>query len=203
MQKIEHSIENGIAYTFINGTRGTLNHVDALTILDASTRMPDGGVYLETGSYLGCSALIAALHSTCTVYAHDIWVTDWSELRGAPPPEVKDYFYEFYATVKSNQMVGRIIPIRGNSAYTVGIHDNFSVDLAFVDGDHSYQGCLDDLNAVFPKMRLISEILIHDCIVESEPLAAVFDFCSKNDLEFNVIPSSWGMAHIKLNRPAQ
>jgi hypothetical protein len=58
MHKIENSIENGIAYTFINGTRGTLNHVDALTILDASRRMPDGGVYLETGSYLGCSPLM-------------------------------------------------------------------------------------------------------------------------------------------------
>lgn len=85
------------------------------------------------------------------MWAHDIWVTDWSELKGSPPPEVKDYFYEFYNAIKKNDMVNRVIPIRGNSTYIVGIHDNETIQLAFIDGDHSYTGCLGDLTAVYRK----------------------------------------------------
>jgi predicted O-methyltransferase YrrM len=133
-------------------------------------RCHPNGKYLETGSYLGCSATIVAFNSNATVWAHDIWVSDWSELKGCPPPEVKDYFYEFYNGIRRNKLEHRVIPIRGNSAYTVGIHEDESIDLAFIDGDHSYEGCLADLKAVWPKVKKGGVVLIHDCILNSAPL---------------------------------
>jgi predicted O-methyltransferase YrrM len=193
---IDHFVTDGIAYTSVNGTKGTLNPWDAHALIEHAKGLPDGGRYLETGSYLGCSALLVALHSNATVWAHDIWVTDWSELKGCPPPEVKDYFYEFYSGVKKNGLEHRVIPIRGNSTYTVGIHDASSIDLAFVDGDHSYEGCLTDLEAVLRVMKKKGTILVHDCIPGSEPLKAVTDFAKKNELNFTVLPRTWGMARI-------
>jgi hypothetical protein len=67
--------------------------------------------------------------------------------------------------------------VRGKSAYTLGIHADNSVDFAFVDGDHSYEGCLADLRALWSKMKragggagsgsgssaYTSVILVHDC----------------------------------------
>jgi len=194
--EIENYIENGIAYTKVNGTRGTLNFFDAQTLIAHAKKLPKNSKYIETGSYLGCSALIIALHSEATVWAHDIWVTDWSELKGCPPPEVKDYFYEFYNSVKKNELVNRIIPIRGNSVYTVGIHDDASIDLAFVDGDHSFEGCLDDLRAVWPKMKSGGVILIHDCVQNSEPLGAVQKFTADNKISYEIVPGTWGMVRI-------
>lgn len=195
---INHFVTDGIAYTSVNGTKGTLNQWDAHTIIDHAQRLPEGARYLETGSYLGCSALLVALHSNAMVWAHDLWVTDWSELKGCPPPQVNDYFYEFYSGVKKNGLEHRVIPIRGNSTYTVGIHEPQSIDLAFVDGDHSYEGCLGDLEAVLGKMKKTGTILVHDCIPDSEPLKAVTDFTNKNGFNFKVLPGSWGMARITL-----
>lgn len=100
--------------------------------------------------------------------------------------------------VKKNNMIHRIIPIRGDSLYTVGIHDNNSIDLAFIDGDHSYEGCLGDLRNVLPKMKNNGNILAHDCIPDSECLKAVQDFTKENGLTYKIIPTTWGMAHIKL-----
>jgi predicted O-methyltransferase YrrM len=193
---ISHFMEDGIAYTSINGTRGTLNYYDCMTIIEHAKNLEPGEKYIETGSYLGCSALLVALHSNVTVWAHDIWVTDWTKLKGCPPPMEKDYFYKFYSAVKSNGLVNRIIPIRGDSVYTLGIHDDKSIDLCFIDGDHSYEGCLGDLMAVFPKMNTCGTILIHDCTPNSETLKAVKDFTEDNGLDFTIIPGTWGMARI-------
>jgi predicted O-methyltransferase YrrM len=194
-------LENGIAFTSVNGVRGTLNKYDADALIEHAKNLKPNAKYIETGSYLGCSSHLVALHSNATVWAHDRWVSDWSELKGGPPPMVKDYFYEFYSSVKSNNLVHRIIPIRGNSVYTVGIHDDESIDLAFIDGDHSYEGCLGDLEVVFPKMKKDGIILVHDCIPNTagpEALKAVEDFTKSQNLTFTIVPYSWGMARIKI-----
>ena len=196
MALIEHTIEDGMAYTSVNGTRGTLNYIDTEIIIYHAKKIPSGGRYIETGSYLGCSALLVALHSDATVWAHDIWVTDWSELKGCPPPEVKDYFYEFYKSVKKNKLENRIIPVRGKSEYTIGIHDDASVDLAFVDGDHSYEGCIADLNAVWPKVKEGCPILVHDCHKGSEAGEALIKFCRDKDAIFETFTGSCGMVCI-------
>lgn len=190
--------ENGIAYTSVNGVRGTLNFYDCKTIIEHAKNLSPGQKYMEIGSYLGCSSLLVAFFSKVTIWAHDIWVTDWSELKGCPPPTVEDYFYKFYSAVKANNFVNRIIPIRGNSLYTVGIHDDKSIHLCFIDGDHSYEGCLGDLENVFPKMHPQGTILIHDCVPDSEPLKAVEKFTAEKGLTFTLVQGSWGMACIKL-----
>ena len=193
---MENYVEDGIAYTKVNGTRGTLNFYDAQALIHHAKQLSKDSRYIETGSYLGCSSLLIALYSNATVWAHDIWVTDWSELKGCPPPEVKDYFYEFYNSVKKNKLENRLIPIRGNSVYTVGIHDDSSIDLAFVDGDHSHEGCLHDLRAVWPKMKTGAVILVHDCVPNSEPLSAVKTFTHEKKVAFEIIPGTWGMVRI-------
>ena len=126
------------------------------------------------------------------MYAHDIWVSDWNELKGAPPPEVKNYLYEFYDGVVRNGMESRIIPIRGDSLYTIGIHKELSIDLAFIDGDHSYEGCLGDLRVVYPRVKHGGVILVHDCYPNSETLRAVKEFTP----DFVVLPETCGMVRI-------
>lgn len=201
MVDIKYHCEDGIAITEVNGTKGTLNFFDSQVLMQMAKNIPPDGKYVETGSYLGCSALLVAHSSSSnvTIWAHDIWVTDWSELKGNPPPEVNDYFYEFYNAVKRNKFENRIIPIRGNSAYTLGIHDDESIDLIFVDGDHSYEGCFDDLKKAWPKLKMDGTMLLHDCTPNSEPLKAVDDFCKSNDIEYYIIQNTTGMVYIKKN----
>jgi predicted O-methyltransferase YrrM len=196
---MEHVIENDCWFTTFRGVRGTLSPACVEALINETKNLGPEGRYLETGSYLGCSSLIVAAHSNATVWSHDIWVTDWSELKGGPPPEVKDYFYEFYNMVKDNNLIHRIIPIRGNSVYTVGIHDDESVDVAFVDGDHSFEGCLADLQAVLPKMKKKSTVLVHDCYHGGDCQRAVREFVGLHGFEdVYLVPNSCGMFIIRL-----
>ena len=199
---MEFTLENGCCITTINGTRGTLGQADVNTLIEYAKKLEFGSKYLETGSYLGCSSLIVALNSNATVWAHDIWVTDWTQLKGGPPPKVDDYFFTFYKMVKDNGMINRIIPVRGDSAYTVGIHDDKSIDLAFIDGDHSYEGCLADLEAVYIKMKPNSVMLVHDCTRNSDPLKAVETFCKNKPINVKYVPYSCGMIILELIQSA-
>ena len=198
---MEHIVdENGCAITIFKGTRGTMNRFDVQALIHECSKLEANDVYLETGSYLGLSSLIIASHSNAIVYAHDIWETDWTLLKGSPPPKVSDYFLRFYEMVKTNGFRSRIIPIRGASQYTVGIHDDDSVKLAFVDGDHSFEGCYNDLKMVLPKMKRGSVILVHDCYTPtSETTLAVMKFVEENKIE-NVgrVQNSCGMIRIQL-----
>ena len=84
---------DGISYTWVNGIKGTLTENDTKIILTYASTLDENCRYVETGSYLGCSSVLVALGSKATVWAHDIWVDNWSELEGTiPPPETENYF---------------------------------------------------------------------------------------------------------------
>lgn len=186
--------ENGIAYTYINGIKGTLNYYDTETLIHEIVQN-DPSVYVETGSYLGCSSVISALHSNALVYAHDLWVQDFDtlDISSAPPPEVENYFKQFYTNVKSQNLQNRIIPIRGDSKFTLdAIHDDESIDFAFIDGDHSEDGIYGDLITIFPKMKVGGVILCHDCVEGTETYKGLLKFTK----DFESIPNTCGMVKI-------
>ena len=196
---IKFETKNRIALTYVNGAKGTLSEADVGYLLDHIKLLGENSKYVETGSYLGCSALLAALNSPATVWAHDIWIEDWSTLDGTvPPPEEQDYFFKFYENILNNKMENRIIPIRGNSAYTLKIHKPNSIDLAFIDGDHSYEGCMADLELLYPCMKPGSFILLHDCYFDMPPYKAVNDFVNKYGLMYEMTWDSSGLFRIPI-----
>ena len=178
--------DKGLAITYCNGVKGTLTSQDAVLLRDAARRLPFGGKYVETGSYLGCSSVIVGLHATngARVYAHDLWVKDMTELdkEGAPPPAEEDYFYQFMKNVDDNKLTGTVIPIRGDSAYTLGIHAPESIDIAFIDGDHSKEGITKDLEMILPRMKKGGVVMCHDCADGSVTAKAFIEFCDKHEI---------------------
>lgn len=50
MADLQWDVQEGIAYTYINGVRGTLNYRDANALVGFAKSIPPGGRYLETGS---------------------------------------------------------------------------------------------------------------------------------------------------------
>ncbi len=186
---VQFSVENGIAFTEINGVKGTLRQMDFEILKKVSQTISDNGIYIETGSYLGCSAVIIGLCNSngSMIYCHDIWEVDMNNLSndGAPPPLVENYFYKFYENVRNNNLEKRIIPIRGDSKWSLGIHKDNTVDLAFIDGDHSYEGITNDLKSVWPKMKHKGYILCHDCSPNTETLQGLTDFCKEKNITIN------------------
>jgi predicted O-methyltransferase YrrM len=56
-------------------------------------------------------------------------------------------------------------------------------DLLFVDGDHSYKGCLGDLNNFFPRLEPGGHVLFHDCSGGRPVQRAVLDFMQDTNVE--------------------
>lgn len=173
--------DKDMAFTYVNGVKGTLNKMDTNILLSEMSTVPVNGKYAETGSYLGCSAVLAGLTMKrgTLVYCHDLWLEDMSLLSedGNPPPIVDGQLYEFYNNIKSNNLEGVVIPLRGDSSYTLGVHDDNTIDLAFIDGDHSKEGVKKDLEAIFPKMKSGGVILCHDCSPDTPTREGVSEFC--------------------------
>jgi predicted O-methyltransferase YrrM len=69
------------------------------------------------------------------------------------------------------------------------IHEDESVDMAFIDGDHSEDGILRDLRSVYPKIKPGGVILCHDCVTDSEARKGLEKFGK----DFEDVPGTYGM----------
>ena len=166
-------------------------------------------IYAETGSYVGCSSiLMASMFPPGTlVYSHDLWVDVAGGERllddGLPPPnyiEEDNYFYSFYDNVRRRGLEHAVIPIRGDSGFTLGLHRDESVTFGFIDGDHSYEGVTRDLRAMFPKIRPGGVLLLHDVIYAGEYIndaaRALIDFCSMKNITCDFMLDGSEMARV-------
>jgi predicted O-methyltransferase YrrM len=65
------------------------------------------------------------------------------------------------------------------------VHD---IDLLFVDGDHSYDGCLADLRNWYPKLAPGGHVVLHDCYRGCEVQPATIDFFEDEAVEVVLDP---------------
>jgi hypothetical protein len=162
--------EGGWNFSFLD-VKGALNYNDALTLKAVAENLciPSGRLrYAEIGSYLGLSAtIIANACENSIIYAHDIFPTRAEELpdESHPPWNSDNMLVNFWEGVKRNKLEGRIIPMRGRSEETVEIHDDGSLDMVFVDGDHSYEGALADFRRMWKKLRMGGVMVAHDAVL--------------------------------------
>jgi hypothetical protein len=124
-------------------------------IADNASNIPKGGIYAETGSYKGGSAVIAAMaNQSIRVFCIDPWV-DYSEKDKTAISTRMEKSYDSF--LRHTQFFENIIPVRINikepqlgpellaKAANMPI-DNLSIDMLFIDGDHSVKGVITDLS---------------------------------------------------------
>ena len=186
MNTLTHEIVDGIAYTCINNVHGLLNELDCFVLISNGAFLPENSVYVETGSYLGCSGILQGLIAKkgTLVYCHDLWLDDMKDLpEGSGPPEyTTDLFNKMNNNIINNKLENTVIPIRGDSKTTLDMHKDETVDLAFIDGDHSYEGVKADLSIINKKIKPNGTIICHD-ILSSPVYVAIHEFVENNDVE--------------------
>lgn len=79
-----------------------------------------------------------------------------------------------------------------STASRVHTYEDESVDMAFIDGDHSEEGIMGDLRAVYPKVKHGGVILCHDCVHGSDARNGLIKFGK----EFTDIPGTYGMVKL-------
>lgn len=135
--------------------QGAFSTYDMEAILPALLEIPENGLYLEVGVRHGKSLGFARMFSKGTVVGidkgHEIDL-DWFETK-------TDRGITF---------------IHKPSNEAVKEWDR-RIDVLFIDGDHTYEGCLDDWKNFSPFVKPGGVVYFHDCDDTSPGVVQVFD----------------------------
>ncbi len=120
---------------------------------------------VETGRFHGGSTfMLAWANRDIPIHSVDI----------APQNDglLKEYF--------SRHNIGKNVDlIVGDSQRTKYPHVGM-VDLLFIDGDHSYEGCTADLENWYPNLAAGGHIVLHDCYYGSPVQDSIIDFMARH-----------------------
>jgi predicted O-methyltransferase YrrM len=118
-----------------DGPLGWFSRFDADTLIPEVENIPENGVYLEVGVHLGRSLWTARQASKPSVEVYGVDIVDDPKIEGT-------------------------IFLQGDS--TTMPFDK-EIDVIFIDGDHSYEGCKKDIENWYPRMKKGGVMLFHDC----------------------------------------
>jgi predicted O-methyltransferase YrrM len=133
-----------------------LTYEERLLLYQTVLRLGRNKVIVEIGSYLGASSCFLAAGAQdmgSTVYCIDTWGND------GMTEGLRDTYSAFQDNTRRYQ--NHIVPLRCRSEEAVKGFEK-SIDMLFLDGDHSYEGVSSDLQLWLPKLRFGSWLFLHD-----------------------------------------
>lgn len=158
---------------------------------DILRALPNGNV-AEIGVARGeYSASILKFNNPNKLYLIDIWAEiDLSyKDTNMPEQEIQESRFNDIKKIYHNNSAVEII--RKKSDEAAQLFDNFFFDWVYIDADHSYQGCLSDLNCYDKLVKETGYILGHDFgnIIKKGygVRKAVFEFIMKNNYFFTYL----------------
>lgn len=132
---------------------GAFSTFDSEIVMSEVEKLEPGQVYLEVGVDLGKSLSIAKMVAKEGVEVHGV------DLR--PNPEVPGTFFHLFDSTKFQ--LGK------------------KVDVIFIDGDHTYEGCKKDIENWYPQMGEHGVMCFHDCDATSPGVVqAVEEFVAEH-----------------------
>lgn len=126
-----------------------LNTWDLYHLFYCAKRIPTGGTYLEIGSFMGGS-LLCAYEATRGSDKH----TSVNFI--AIEPAVTEQL------LRNTEIISHLRFIKSKSDIAKNQIENNSIDLLFIDGDHSYEQCKRDIQNYWPKLKKDGVLLGHD-----------------------------------------
>lgn len=153
---------------------GAFSTYDMEILVPEVERLTPPQVYLEVGVDKGKSLSVARMVASEGV---QVWGIDLRD-----DPEVPDTIF-----------------MQGDST-DIAEHFLNTIDVLFIDGDHTYEGCKADIDAWYPHMAKKGVMLFHDCDATSPGVEkAVAEFAEEHELEVFYSPNQrCSMARIRL-----
>ena len=138
------------------GIRGYLHPHEGRFLYWLAGQIPIGGLALEVGSFMGKSGSFIAegLPRSGQLVCVDTWAND-----AMPYDAPLDTYPEFLSNVAP--YLDRIKPVRSQSEDLASRWDR-PIDMLFIDGDHSYEGCRRDCLSWMGFVRSGGWIAFHD-----------------------------------------
>jgi glycosyltransferase involved in cell wall biosynthesis/SAM-dependent methyltransferase len=175
----------------INGVQGYLMPGDVLYLFRTAGSLPPNATIVEIGSFMGLSAivmahaLIANQNEGARLYCVDTW-------QGSPEHQQmqvvkeKQLYDIFIRNIQDAGVDHLICPIRKRSTEAAADFADESVDLIFIDGDHSFEACYADLKAWYPKLKSGGILIGHDCVPGSGVSQALEKFAAEYRLPYRI-----------------
>lgn len=151
----------------IDGVEGYLIGSDVTFLRQKARQLPTGGTYLEIGSWMGLSAVIMAKeliqigNTSATIHCVDTW-------RGGEEHQEMDVikndalYGKFLENIKRTGVDRMIQPHRISSPELAPQWTGGSLDMIFVDGDHTFEGCYADITLWYPHLKPGGDMFGHD-----------------------------------------
>lgn len=155
---------------------GAFSTYDMEILVPEVEKLEPGQVYLEVGVDKGKSLSVARMVAKEGVEVIGVDLRD--------NPNVPDTF--FFQKDSQNEWTPKLVSRR--------------IDVIFIDGDHTYEGCKADIDVWYPHMAKGGVMLFHDCDASSPGVEqAVAEFAIENGLEVFYSPlQRCSMARIRL-----
>jgi len=154
--------------------------------------MPKGGVCAEVGTQTGCFAKqILDVMNLAELHIYDCDFTPFDERQ-----------------FQSHMVVGRVRPHEGDSSTLLAQQPDGRFDFIYIDGDHSYEGIVKDLEQAVRKVKPEGWIVCNDCTLYS-PIEnmkygvyrAVNELCLERNWEIvSMGLHRWGYDDVALRR---
>lgn len=128
---------------------------------------------LEIGRFNGGTSLVAATaNKLVPIFSIDL------------APQDDKNLLKLFMQLDIGKNVNLIVGDSQNTQYDV-IDD---YDVLFIDGDHSFEGCLADLKNWYPKLKIGGHILLHDCYFGCEVQESVISFMKSYEVDVIIPP---------------
>lgn len=144
-------------------------------------KLPYNSVYLEIGSFTGWNLInVRKSNPLIKVISIDSYghLGDDSSL---------NLYKSTLTNLKTNDVFFDIHLLRGKSNDLINTLPNKSIDCAFIDGDHSFEGCLKDIIEIWPKLTKNAILFGHDS--KHEGVQQCIDYIMNN----KYIKCPWGV----------
>ena len=153
-----------------NGKQGLLNPDDRDALFAAALQVPSGGLIVEIGSFRGCSTVHLAAGAKLVGARPVVAIDPFRPNNGGEQLQYPWYWQEFVQTIQRCGLEDMVIPVATYSQYAKGLLTDESVDLLFIDGDHSADGVMRDYAFYATRVKPGGTILFHDATYP--PIAA-------------------------------
>lgn len=176
----------------VDGVIGWLIPGDVDYLSAAAAELPPSPAILEIGSWMGLSATIfARTREDAVIHCVDTW-------EGGPEHVGMPELGSLYETFKRNvePFGDRIVAYRMSSMEATSLLHGRLFDLIYIDGNHTEDGALADMDDCEPLLRPGGMMLVHDCV--NEVRCAVRTFARARGFGYEVMapPGANWMARI-------
>lgn len=130
---------------------------------------------IETGRWFGGSTLVLASASNSSVHSFDIGPKDDEKLKKI----IQKYSYDN-------------INLYVDDSQRTRLKEDIKYDILFIDGDHSYEGCYNDLNNWFPNLKKGGHVILHDSYQRYNIDEAITDYTLDKNVRFFLSPFNIG-----------